>query len=707
MSKNHYFSEFDTSRIYDKGDMIPFDVSAYVDGSGNFIVTDTQDSSRIVGTFGGAIGDQVNDIVLDASGNIIVKSNNEQPDVIYHRIKRDFNLVVYNQDVGGPGVATGEFIDIPNRVLADAQGLDSTTIDILDTTYYYSIPNTTQWTDSEFTASYAGITVTASSVVANTNISNILKRDPTLGFIWGSGDSAPFIDINFPHLETINAIQIFNIPDDINNHVSQYEVLTSIDGHMYTSLGLYNTPVDINEPVHIILPVAATIRSIKVCPIIYSGNGSIGTIDILTSDTIPTLRAIMGFKKFVPDDTYFDLIENESSYDLRFKSAEDISSNLLISDLGLLSLNNYYRIEDQRTSTNSEYVMPSGFSAVPLNVVTIDNLDVGKSINVDAGTYYIRGSSIAYRGESFSTRLIDSTKNIPLLHGSLAFSHLDGNGSTATSTLEGIITLSAPTTLLFEVYRQTIYNAVNSQGKGQYLSNDIMYNTFGYLEMWKTMDESVIFPADTIDPYWNKTVLLINGLGGISDSSAYGHVIYTSSPIPTVPANHGTGFNLDASAHICTVPHPSLVIQEQSFTLDCWVMPVIGGEYMPIFTSSDNGSVGTLMVAINELGIVEVIINGINTTVEVSNVALQSEIWSYISLVCDNGTYTIYINGAPVGSFIDTTALTSSSYVIGHDPLSKSGYIGILSDIRLTIGAARYDSMFAVPTTILSSSSNK
>ena len=86
---------------------------------------------------------------------------------------------------------------------------------------------------------------------------------------------------------------------------------------------------------------------------------------------------------------------------------------------------------------------------------------------------------------------------------------------------------------------------------------------------------------------------------------------------------------------------------------------------------------------------------------------IPSNAWTYVSVVRNSGTVTLYVNGTSVynSTLSSTAVLYSGTYnYIGAENYSSAGYrfyTGYIDDLRITNGIARYTTNFTPPATYL------
>jgi hypothetical protein len=82
-----------------------------------------------------------------------------------------------------------------------------------------------------------------------------------------------------------------------------------------------------------------------------------------------------------------------------------------------------------------------------------------------------------------------------------------------------------------------------------------------------------------------------------------------------------------------------------------------------------------------------------------STVSMTLNAWNHVALTRNNGTVTLWVNGASGGTQSNATDLTQQRVLIGGDGLGTAlNLIGSISNLRMVKGVAVYTGAFTVPT---------
>ena len=211
------------------------------------------------------------------------------------------------------------------------------------------------------------------------------------------------------------------------------------------------------------------------------------------------------------------------------------------------------------------------------------------------------------------------------------------------------------------------------------------------------------------DSHFTSLLMATDGLAGdnndISDSSSNN---YTITPYGDVhagtfsPYRHG-GYStyFDGSGDYLTISNDtSLNLANTSFTIECWVFPVLDySNYRTIFSKRVSGSTTTSYhgYLANSTGYIS-FYNGTNYE---SSTVLASNAWSHCAWVYDGTNIKIFVNGTQVLSQTTSISEINEPLSIGFTRGTTEIFGGYISDFRIVKGTAVYTSNFTPTTTRL------
>jgi hypothetical protein len=204
-----------------------------------------------------------------------------------------------------------------------------------------------------------------------------------------------------------------------------------------------------------------------------------------------------------------------------------------------------------------------------------------------------------------------------------------------------------------------------------------------------------------IDNSGNSFALTITGTPSVQRFSPFNPTAsYVSETIGGSAFFDGNGDYLQSSGSVNWSANSAI-------TVDYWVYPTtLNGSSTTayaIFGTSSNTNDNYTFSYIYGNGRVAVGINGVNEIVSAANV-IRAGVWSYVSVVRNGSTTTIYVNGTSVAS--NTTGVWSNNSAavrIGFGP-PNTYFNGYLSDLRIVLGSSNVPS--TNPTSPLTSITN-
>jgi len=172
----------------------------------------------------------------------------------------------------------------------------------------------------------------------------------------------------------------------------------------------------------------------------------------------------------------------------------------------------------------------------------------------------------------------------------------------------------------------------------------------------------------------------------------------------------GTGaMSFATSNDYLTVSNPNFAFGTRDFTIEFWMYVrsypggIVGGQLF----GTTNGGFGGLSVNLGESpDRFRVISNGRGTwyddVVMGSGKGCPVNTWCHMAIVRKGDALSIFKNGSVVGSAtgVGTYNYQGTTAVIGrfYDGRNLVGFDGVIDDLRVTAGAARYTTSFSVPS---------
>jgi len=170
----------------------------------------------------------------------------------------------------------------------------------------------------------------------------------------------------------------------------------------------------------------------------------------------------------------------------------------------------------------------------------------------------------------------------------------------------------------------------------------------------------------------------------------------------TTPASYSGYF--DGTGDYLTVPaNAAFSFGTGNFTIEAWVYPTSSGSYRRIFSQyTGAGATQVFLRQNNDNTLMFYVISSTTVIATITSSSLLTiNAWNHCAVSRNGSTFTLYINGASVGtassasSLPDTSALTT--YISTFDGSSEP-WLGSISNLRVVKGTAVYTGAFTPPT---------
>lgn len=219
-------------------------------------------------------------------------------------------------------------------------------------------------------------------------------------------------------------------------------------------------------------------------------------------------------------------------------------------------------------------------------------------------------------------------------------------------------------------------------------------------------------------------VLLLNG-NGTNGSTTFTD---SASPAKTVTANgnaqlttstvrYGTASMLfDGAGDFLTVPTSTDFDLGSTYTIEFWINPTsvvspFGILHRGFYTASGGGIWSGLSFSIRSFSTLVRFYFWATTNANeqyIDTPPLSAGVWTHVAMVRNGTNGTVYFNGTSVGTIsgLNTNAASTETLRIGRWDFSAGNedFNGVLDDVRITRGGARYTGNFTPPTAELTAS---
>lgn len=172
----------------------------------------------------------------------------------------------------------------------------------------------------------------------------------------------------------------------------------------------------------------------------------------------------------------------------------------------------------------------------------------------------------------------------------------------------------------------------------------------------------------------------------------------------------GSGFFGGTNQYLTVPDNAALTFATGDWTAECWCYPTVSGTASCLFARRPTGGTfGALNVSQESGGLNLLCGDGSSFPVNITGTSMRLNAWNHVAAVRSGSTFTLYLNGASIGTATYSGSLNSASSVFsvgafgnGNDAFD-GGYIG---NVRLVKGTAVYTTNFTPPTAPLTAITN-
>lgn len=214
------------------------------------------------------------------------------------------------------------------------------------------------------------------------------------------------------------------------------------------------------------------------------------------------------------------------------------------------------------------------------------------------------------------------------------------------------------------------------------------------------------------DPLWSNVKLLASFNGSYTDTSSFGRTLTPTDYFGVVPdfkfGSGGFGSYAPTTAVLQTPSTTNLAIGSGQFTIECWAR-VIGawpadGISHVLVAKWGASATDWIFCFDNNLGSGFSLYQGSNFAWHVGSVNPTDENWHHYAVDRDaSNVIRLYIDGVVKASFTSSASITNTStqaLSIGNQGSTSAtnNWPGIIDEVRITVGVARYGGAFTPPS---------
>ena len=206
-----------------------------------------------------------------------------------------------------------------------------------------------------------------------------------------------------------------------------------------------------------------------------------------------------------------------------------------------------------------------------------------------------------------------------------------------------------------------------------------------------------LYGVEAGDPYWNSVVLYSRLNSSAADLSVKNNTPTFSSLVAYVDAKFGKGISCDGTPNtVVSYPATNFAIGDnQDFTIEGWIScsskPT--GYFYSAFGNWD-ANTGICIFAQPNAGFQV----SVNTAYISTSTPYNINEFIHIAIVRNAGVITLFVNGVNVGDTTHTSAIAAKTFYLGGNGVYTDCWRGIVDEVRVTIGVARYTTNFTPQT---------
>jgi hypothetical protein len=233
------------------------------------------------------------------------------------------------------------------------------------------------------------------------------------------------------------------------------------------------------------------------------------------------------------------------------------------------------------------------------------------------------------------------------------------------------------------------------------------YYTKGYISNVRVVKGTALYtttftPSTTPLTAVSGTSLLLNYINGAIFDNAMINDLETvdNAQISTSVVKFGTGsLKFDGGGdYLIGASTPNTNIDGGNFTLEAWVYLSDATQVSPIIAKNFGGAGGYMFWVQSTLRL-RVYDSSASATTVTSSASISNNTWTFVAVVRNSDTLTLYINGVADGTAsYSSTSTNSAAIEVGGYGSGTASMNGYLDEVRITKGYARYTATFTPPT---------
>ena len=217
---------------------------------------------------------------------------------------------------------------------------------------------------------------------------------------------------------------------------------------------------------------------------------------------------------------------------------------------------------------------------------------------------------------------------------------------------------------------------------------------------------AVAQPGET-DPFFSQVKLLVHADTNFADSSSMARSVTNVGSVaisPTAKFGAGSAAFPTAGQRLDYAGADTALNLPGDFTIEAWVRFATDNNNSPTLVErfSPAGGGWRLKASTFSISFTTTTSGGTNNRVS-SSASRNLNQWYHIAVTRQGSTFRLFVDGALVSTGTDPNAIASSASTpisVGGSPIygSAATLSGLIDDLRITVGTARYTAAFTPPT---------
>ena len=225
--------------------------------------------------------------------------------------------------------------------------------------------------------------------------------------------------------------------------------------------------------------------------------------------------------------------------------------------------------------------------------------------------------------------------------------------------------------------------------------------------MMSAAPRRAVAPPGETDPFFSQVKLLVRADANFADSSSSARAVTNVGSVavsPTAKFGAGSAGFLTAGQRLEYAGADTALNLPGDFTIEAWVRFATNNNNSPTLVERFRAAGGGWRLSASSYSVSFATTTSGGTNDRVSSaVSRNLNQWYHIAVTRQGSTFRLFVGGALVSTGTDANAIASSASTpisVGGSPVygSTATLSGLIDDLRITVGTARYTAAFTPPT---------